>query len=136
VDFAQVAIAVAGVLMLCLAVFHSAFHRLFNWRDDFSKLSVVNVRIVFAIHIALALVFAIFGVLTLAYSAEISRAEGLARAYAFAWAVFWGWRAVWQIVGFKPPPASAPLSRRLMYWILLVVLVMLALCFLFPLFNM
>jgi hypothetical protein len=95
------AIVTGGALSFGLFAGHTAFHRLFGWGPELARLSERNRRILYTIHVALYLLFLHFAFVSLAYPGELTR-PGLGGALAAAYAVFWVWRLVWQVVYFGP----------------------------------
>ncbi len=96
-----ISIYVGGVLTVLLAVFHTLFYKRFNWDVDFEKITVLNRRILYTVHMALLLLFFIFGGLSLIYAGELSKSTGLALGFNLLFALFWVWRTLWQFIYFK-----------------------------------
>lgn len=111
-----VCIYVGGALSLLMALFHTRFFKMFHWKKDFEKLSIVNSRILYTIHIALLLLFFIIGILSIIYANELSQSIGLSAGLNCLLSIFWLWRFIWQLVyfkrrkGHKLPPISILLS--------------------------
>jgi hypothetical protein len=84
-----------------MAIFHTRFYKVFNWKADFEKLSLSNARILYSVHIALLLLFFIIGIFSLIYAKELSRSIGMSACINFLLALFWLWRFIWQVVYFK-----------------------------------
>jgi hypothetical protein len=95
-------IQVGGVLSLLAGVLHLFFPRFFDWRTDLAKLTPLNARILFTIHLFLAAFFFIFGFISLRFPAELAGGSGLGGAVAGSYAVFWLVRGVWQYLYFDP----------------------------------
>ena len=96
-----ISIYAAGVLTILMAVFHTLFHRLFKWEAENRKLTAVNQKIFFTIHLALLLFFFGTGIFTLLYAHELSRSTGVSFGINLILALFWLWRTIWQIIYFK-----------------------------------
>jgi CBS domain containing-hemolysin-like protein len=94
-------IYLGGILTLLIALFHTGFYKIFNWKADFGKLSPLNTRILYSVHIALLLLFFLTGILSLIYAKELARSNGLAAGLNFSLSLFWLWRFIWQIAYFK-----------------------------------
>ena len=94
-------IYLGGILTLLIALFHTRFYKVFNWKSDFEKLSPLNTRILYSIHIALLLLFFLLGIFSLIYAKELSLSIGVSAGINFLLALFWLWRFIWQIVYFK-----------------------------------
>jgi len=98
-------IFIAGLLTLGLGVFHiPPVWRLFfpGWSKEISALSPLNRKLIDTILVALALMLFLFAFISIGYSEELARADGLAGGLAAALAAFWVWRALWQLVYFPP----------------------------------
>jgi hypothetical protein len=96
-----ISIYLGGFLTLVIAVMHTKFYKIFKWGTCFDKISTINARIIYTIHLALLLLFFMIGVITIIYAEELSRSDGLALGFNISYAVFWMWRLIWQIVYFK-----------------------------------
>jgi hypothetical protein len=96
-----ICIYIGGVLTILMAFFHTRFYKMFDWEADFEKLSPVNSRILYSIHIALLLLFFIIGIFSLIYAKELSQSIGLSAGLNCLLSVFWLWRFIWQFVYFK-----------------------------------
>ena len=96
-----VSIYVGGVLTLLMAVFHTRFYRLFHWKADFEKITIVNARIIYTVHLALLFLFFIIGIISLIYAKELSQSFGLAAGLNLLFSIFWLWRLIWQFAYFR-----------------------------------
>lgn len=99
--FAELAAIAGGALSLLVAAGHTAFDRLFRWGPELERLSPRNRRVLYTIHVALYLQFLPIAIASIAYPGELAR-PGLGGALALAYALFWAWRLVWQLVYFRP----------------------------------
>ncbi len=96
---------IAGGLTFGLGVFHiPPVWRLFfpGWSKETATLRLLHRKLIDTVLLALALMLFLFALLSIGYSQELARADGLAGGLAAALAAFWLWRAVWQIVFFPP----------------------------------
>ena len=48
-----VSIYIGGILTLFMAIFHIGFPKIFKWGKDFERISEINKRVFFTIHLAL-----------------------------------------------------------------------------------
>jgi len=74
---------------------------MFNWKADFEKISKVNSKVIYTVHLALLLLFFLIGIITIIYARELSQSYGLAAGFNLFLSFFWLWRLVWQLVYFK-----------------------------------
>ena len=131
-SYVKTGIVLGGVLSLVIFVFHTFFYRFFAWQKDFEKISPVNRRVLYTIHVALYLFLALLGTVSIVYAGELSRAEGLSGGLTIGLSLFWLWRAVWQIAYFTPLLKTADRSRRVVHYILTTMFVVLFIVYLLP----
>ena len=96
-----VSIYVGGALTLIKAIFHTRFYRMFNWKTDFDKVTVLNARIIYTVHLALLLLFFMLGIISIVNARELAQSIGLALGLNLLFSVFWLWRLIWQFAYFK-----------------------------------
>lgn len=96
-----VSIYFGGVLTLLIAIFHTQFYKMFNWKNDFEKITIINARIIYTIHLALLLLFFMIAAISIIYAKELSQSVGLAFGFNLLYSIFWMWRLIWQFVYFK-----------------------------------
>jgi hypothetical protein len=96
-----VSIYAGGVLTLMMALFHCGFYRLFGWKTDFAKITIVNARVIYTVHLALLLLFFIIGTVSIVYANELSQSAGLSKGLNLSLTVFWLWRFIWQLIYLK-----------------------------------
>ena len=96
-----ISIYIGGALTLLMALFHTRFYRMFNWKTEFENISKVNSKIIYTIHQALLFLFIIIGLISLIHAKELSRSYGLEAGFNLFLSLFWLWRLVWQLVYFK-----------------------------------
>jgi hypothetical protein len=111
-----------AILSLAMAVFHTRFYRLFKWGEDFKRVSLLNRRVLYTVHVALLLLFFLFGLVSLIYARELSRSKGLALGINLSYSGFWLWRALWQVSYFKAAAGKrpSPASLLMILWFLLL----------------
>jgi hypothetical protein len=96
-----VSIYIGGALTLIMAIFHTRFYRMFNWKTDFEKVTALNARIIYTVHLALVLLFFMLGTISIVNAKELARSIGLALGLNLLFSVFWLWRLIWQFAYFK-----------------------------------
>jgi hypothetical protein len=94
-------IYVGGGLTLLVAILHCRFYSMFGWADAFSRISQLNARILYTIHVALLLLLFLLGAMSIAFANELSQAQGLSLGLTVMLSLFWLWRLVWQLTYFK-----------------------------------
>ena len=119
----QISICTAGILTICMGAFHVQFVKIFKWKEEYTKISVLNRKIFHTIHLALLLFFFLFGALTLIYAKELSQPKGLALGLNLLFVVFWLWRTLWQIIYFK---------GKTMHYVLTGIFLLLCISYLVP----
>lgn len=122
-----ISIYIGGILTLFMGLFHVSFTKTFKWKDDYAKISDLNRRIHHTIHLALLILFFLFGILTIVYATELSKPEGLALGLNIALSILWFWRAIWQIYYFK---------GKTLHYVLILYFSLLCISYLVPVLNM
>ena len=118
-----ISIYVGGILTLLMAIFHIRFPKMFEWGKDYVRITEVNKRIFYTIHLALLLIFIIIGILSLFYVNELSECKGISLGLNLMISIFWLWRTIWQIVYFK---------GKTMHYILILVFFVLFVAYQIP----
>ncbi len=93
-------VVAGGAFNLAFAVFHLLFWRLFDWKDELSKLSFTNRAIVQALNLCLTFAFVIFAYVSFVHPRELV-STGLGQSLLVLVAVFWFLRAIEQVVFFR-----------------------------------
>jgi hypothetical protein len=96
-----VSIYFGGALTLLIAILHTRFYKMFNWKNDFEQITVIHARIFYTIHLALLLLFFMIAAISIIYAQELSQSVGLAFGFNLIYSFFWMWRLMWQVVYFK-----------------------------------
>jgi len=128
----EIFILLGGTLTLLMALFHTRFYTLFSWGADFKKMTEQNRRIIYTIHIALLLLFFALGAISLFSYQELARAQKFTQIFLLATALFWFWRAVWQLFYFKPSRNRKMKKMIWMHYILTIWFFTLCLLYLIP----
>ncbi|MCK4890951.1 MAG: hypothetical protein KAS97_13530 [Candidatus Aminicenantes bacterium] len=119
-----ISIYIGGVLTLFMAVVHTRYYKFFRWKAEFRKVSELNQKVFYTIHLALLLLFFVIGTLTLVYAEFLSRSEGMALGFNLLVALLWLWRAVWQVFYFK--------SKELMHFLFMLHFFVTSLAYFIP----
>jgi hypothetical protein len=118
-----ISIYAGGILTIFMAIFHTRFYRLFRWKEEYEKLSAVNRKIFYTIHIFLLLIFLVIGILSLIYTKELSKCLGISLGFNLFISLFWLTRTVWQIIYFK---------GKAMHYMLIIYFFLLFVSYLIP----
>jgi len=124
-----ISIFTGGVLSFLMAVFHTQFFKIFNWKIAFDKISTGNKKVFYTIHIALLLIFLGFSFISFFYANELSSCKGLALGVNIIISLFWLWRTIWQLVYFKPDKNN---KFVLMHYILIGIFFLLFISYSIP----
>ena len=93
---------IVGVFMAALAVMNLFVPRRFRWREELSRISLLN-RQIFEVHaIFLVLILALFAALLLTSADALLEPTRLARAIMIGLTVFWGTRMLMQWFYYSP----------------------------------
>lgn len=98
---ALISIYIGGILTLLMAAVHTRYYKFFRWKAEFRKISELNQKVFYTIHLALLLLFFVIGTLTLVYAEFLSRSEGMALGFNILVGLLWLWRAIWQVMYFR-----------------------------------
>lgn len=91
---------VAGALQIGLAILHLFFPKRFQWKEELSRLSLLN-RQVFLVHtVFICFVLVMMGALSLFASQTLVHRTLLSRLVLVGFASFWGLRLVFQWLVF------------------------------------
>ena len=87
---------VAGALLLALAALNAVLPRHFGWREELKQVSLLTRQIFFVHAFFIALVLALFGMLSLCCAEELAHPSVLSRALLASFTLFWCIRLVAQ----------------------------------------
>jgi len=77
-DPARASIVVGGILMLIVGIAHMFFYRIFDWRQVFARVRVLDAKVFYTLHVALMLLGLVLAYVSLRHSDELGRGAGLA----------------------------------------------------------
>jgi hypothetical protein len=92
----------AGVVMASLVVVNLLVPRRFHWREEMSRLSLVNRQIFQAHSVFLVLTLALFSALLLTCGPALLEPTRLSRAVLAGLTIFWGLRMLMQWCFYSP----------------------------------
>jgi hypothetical protein len=95
-------IKIGGTLSILLGIGHCYFYRVFGWEKELQKISILNTKVLYTIHIFLIPLFFLYGYLSLVYSSELAGGSSLGITLTTFYAFFWLLRTSWQLIYFKP----------------------------------
>jgi len=101
-DTLLVHLRVVGVVMASLVVVNLVVPRLFHWREEMLRLSLLNRQIFQAHNVFLILTLALFSALLLTSGAALLEPTRLSRAILAGLTVFWGLRMLMQWYFYSP----------------------------------
>ena len=119
-----ISIYVGGIQTILMALFHTTFPRIFRWEAENRRLTALNRKIFFTIHLALLLFFFGTGIFTLFYARELNSCRGESFGIILMLSLFWLWRTIWQIIYFK---------GKILHYILIVYFFLLFTAYFIPL---
>jgi hypothetical protein len=101
-DMLLVHLRFVGVVMASLVLVNLVVPGRFHWREEMSRLSLVNGQIFQAHSVFLVLTLALFSALLLTCGAALLEPTRLSRAVLFGLTVFWGLRMLMQWCFYSP----------------------------------
>ena len=130
-EASELFILIGGLLSFLMVIFHCYFYRLFQWKQEFDKIQLLNHLIFFTIHFALILFFIAFTLLSFVYLKEMASCNGLAFGLVLCYSLFWLWRTIWQVYYFKIDKSVR--KKPLMHYLLIAIFGLLFISYTFPL---
>jgi hypothetical protein len=110
-----VLVVLAGVAHLGMVAVGSQVPRVFGWKEDLARLSQANRRLFWVYGAFIVLANVGFGLLSLAYPAEIARGTGVGGGFALLAGLYWLARLGVQLFAFDTPDwpeaAKRPLAK-------------------------
>jgi len=105
---------IGGLYNLAFLIFHDFFWKIFNWKEDLKKLTPINKAITQVLNLMLIFVLLIFAYVSFFQVQEMQTTD-LGRTLTIFIALFWGIRAILQLVYFS--------RTKLVSYILFVIFV-------------
>lgn len=132
----KIGIICAGIISLLVANGHRQFYQYFHWEEAFQKISLLNAKVFYTIHLFLIPLFLFSAAVSFFYTEELVQAQGLARGVLIFHVLFWLSRAIWQIYYFSPTKMGLDTKRTyLMHYIVLAASTSCCLLYAAPLFT-
>lgn len=97
----EAAIKIGGVLSAMVGIGHCFFYRLFGWKQEFEKTTLLTSQVLYTIHIFVIPILFFFAYVSLAHTEELAGASPLGTATTAFFSAFWLIRGLWQIFYFK-----------------------------------
>ena len=114
-------IRICGVILLILAASHVAFPRFFNWREELSRLSLLN-RQIFLVHtLFIGLLLVLLGLLSLFGAPLLTIPSPLATVLLIGIALFWLTRLAVQLFVYSPRLWRGIPSRTAIHWVFCLI---------------
>ena len=127
-------VQVGGFLSAGLAIFHSLFDRVFEWKNDIQKLNPINGKVLYTIHIFMIPFFVLYSIISLCFSDTLVNGTPLSKALLIFYVLFWLARGLWQWYFFDPSKLNAPRRQLALHYGLMLVSGLFVLCYGLPLF--
>lgn len=124
---ALLSIYIGGIFTLVMAVVHTRYFKYFRWKAEFRKITELNTKVFYTIHLALLLLFFVLGTITLVYADFLSECSGMALGFNLGISLIWFWRVVWQIFYFK--------SDKAIYYLFMFHFFLTGVAYLIPVLN-
>lgn len=91
----ELQLRIIGIVLILLSAVHVRFPRYFNWKKEFSGLSLINRQMMYVHTFFVAFVVFLMGVLCFT-SSDLLVSSELGRRICLGFAVFWGLRLLFQ----------------------------------------
>ena len=95
-DLLLMHLRIVGILMALLVLVNLAVPGRFGWREEMARLSLLNRQIVYAHHVFIVLILALFAALLLTCAEALLQPTRLARAVLIGLTTFWALRMLMQ----------------------------------------
>jgi len=125
----ELQLRLSGCLLILIALAHVLFPRLFGWREELPRLSLINRQLMKVHTFFIALTVFLIGVLCLSSARELI-ATALGRRVAGGLALFWFVRLLVQFFGYSSELWQGKRRETIIHRVFTVVWLYLALLFL------
>ncbi len=97
----EVSIKIGGVLSAMVGIGHCFFYRMFGWKQEFEKTTLLASKVFYTIHIFVIPILLFFAYVSLVHTKELVGGSPLGTAMTAFFSAFWLGRGLWQIFYFK-----------------------------------
>lgn len=97
----EISIKIGGILSAIVGIGHCFFYRLFGWKQEFEKTTLLTSKVLYTIHIFVIPLILFFAYVSLVHTKELVGASHLGTAMTAFLSAFWLGRGLWQIYYFK-----------------------------------
>jgi len=108
---------VVGVLMAALVAINLVVPYRFHWRDELSRVSLVNRQIFQAHMVFLILILGLYSALLLTCASDLLEPTRLSRTVLAGLTIFWGLRMVMQWAFYSPTIWRGHRFHTVMHWL-------------------
>ena len=131
----ELAIKIGGVLSALLGIGHCLFYRGFGWNEDFEKTRLLTAKVLYTIHVFLVPMFFFFSYMSFFHTKELAGGTPLGITVTAFYSVFWCFRALWQIVYFRPARTKGFEKLRLLHYSFIIYFIFLWAAYTLPLLS-
>ena len=96
----KIIIYLCGIYSLGFAIFHIFFWKLFNWKNDLKKLSIVNRGVMQILNVCLIYFFLFVAFICFFHTNELIKTS-LGKSFLIAFSFFWFLRTIQQFIFLK-----------------------------------
>ncbi len=123
----KIGILLGGFISLLVANGHRTFYKFFEWKKTFQKISVLDSKLFYTVHLFLIPIFLLFSYISFFHTEELVQVKtDLSRDLLIFYCLFWLSRGIWQIVYF---PTSGLEDKKKANRVRFIVLGASSLCF-------
>ena len=94
--YPEIHLKLIGIIFIFLSLVHIVFPKRFQWKDELSKISLLNRQMMYVHTFFIALFVMLNGLLFLFYSRELTTPSPLSNAVIFGLLIFWSVRGICQ----------------------------------------
>lgn len=97
----EISIKIGGILSATVGIGHCFFYRLFGWKQEFGKITLLSSKVLYTIHVFVIPLLLFFAYVSLVHTKELTGGSPLGTAMIAFYSAFWLVRGIWQIFYFK-----------------------------------